>query len=118
MEWIATWFNEVTTFFQASWDFINSGIYTLCKDLLKVAVESYVYGLVKFKLFCLKLAYDVVVDLVQDSGAAAVIQTAWGGMTGDMQATLAFFNVPQGLSLIFAAFPTKFVMRFIPGASS
>jgi len=114
--WIATWFNAVTVFFQACWDFITNGIYTLLTDFLAVAVEAYVYSMVKFKLFCLKLAFDVVSEIATDTGAAALLQSAWGGLSGDVQSTLSFFSVPQGLTLILAAIPTKLVLRMLPGA--
>src|SRR5437868_4216009 len=116
LSWIASWFNDVSTFFTAMWDFVNSGIYQFFKDALVVIVKALVYSSIEFKIFCLGVAYDVVNELVQDTGAADLVKSAWGSLSADVQSTLAFFNVPQGLSLIFAAFPTKWAMKFIPGS--
>jgi len=118
ISWIATWFNAVTGFFQACWDFLTTGVYTLLKDFLAVAIEAYIYSFVKFKLFCLQLAFDVVNQIASDTGAAALLQSAWSSLSADVQSTLTFFSVPQGLTLILAAIPTKLVLRIVPGMGS
>jgi len=114
---VAAWFDTVNTFFQVAWNFMDNGIYTFVKDLLVILVKALVYSFLEFKILCLDVAYTVVQEILNDSGVAAMVKSAWGSIDADIQSNLAFFNVPQGLSLIFAAIPTRWAMKFIPGAS-
>lgn len=114
--WIAAWFDSVNTFFQALWNFMDSGIYQFVKDLLVVVTKSLIWSYFQFKIFALDVAYEVVQEILQDTGVTQMVKSAWSSIPGDMQAMLGFFNIPQGLTLIFSAIPTKWALKFVPGA--
>lgn len=115
LSWIADWFDSVTTFFQAAWTFLDSGIYDFFKDGLVVVTKALIYTYIETKIVLVKVAYDVIKDILTDTGVVAMVQSMWSGVPGDIQSMLAFFNIPQGLSLIFAAIPTRWAMKFVPG---
>lgn len=114
--WIATWFDSVNTFFQAVWNFMDSGIYDFVKDLMVVVTKALIYSYFQFKIYALDIAYEVVQEILQDTGVTQMVKSAWSSIPGEIQATLGFFNIPQGLTLIFAAIPTKWALKFVPGA--
>jgi hypothetical protein len=118
LSWIATWFDSVNTFFQAVWDFMDSGIYDFIKSMLVVVTKSLIYTYIEFKVYMVEIAYDVVKEILQDTGVSEMVKSAWASIPGDMQAMLGFFNIPQGLTLIFSAIPTKWALKFVPGATS
>ncbi|WP_268796408.1 DUF2523 family protein [Pseudomonas huanghezhanensis] len=68
------------------------------------------------QIMMIDVAYEVVQEVITDSGAAQLVSSAWASIPGDIQSTLSFFKIPQGLSLLFSAIPTRWAMRFIPGA--
>lgn len=114
--WIAAWFDSVNTFFQAVWNFMDSGIYDFIKSLLVVVTKALIWSYLQFKIFTLDVAYEVVQEILKDTGVTEVVKSAWSSIPGEMQAMLGFFNIPQGLTLIFSAIPTKWALKFVPGA--
>lgn len=116
MDAIIAWMGSVTHFFQAVWDFMDSGIYDFVKGLLVVVTKALIWSLIEFKVMMLDVAYTVVQEIINDTGVAALVKSAWGSIPGNVQATLSFFKIPQGLTLIFSAIPTRWAMKFIPGA--
>ena len=65
----------------------------------------------------LDVAYEVVQELLRESGVTELVKSAWASIPGNIQSMLAFFKIPQGLTLIFSAIPTRWAMKFIPGVS-
>lgn len=118
LSWIATWFDSVNTFFQAIWDFMDVGIYDFIKNLLVVVTKALIWSYIQFKIYMADIAYDVVKEIMQDTGVAEVVKSAWASIPGDIQATLSFFNIPQGFTLIFSAIPTRWALKFVPGANA
>lgn len=116
MDAIIAWMGNVTHFFQAQWDFMDSGIYEFIKSLLVVVTKAAIWTAIQVKIISIDIAYTVVQEVLQDSGVTALVKSSWASIPGDMQSTLAFFKIPQGLTLILSAIPTKWAMRFIPGA--
>lgn len=118
LSWLASWLDSTNTFFQAIWDFMNNGIYDFFKGCLVVLVKALIYSYIEFKVFMIDIAYTVVQEILQETGVVALVKSAWGSVPGDMQSMLSFFNIPQGLTLIFSAIPTRWAMKFVPGAGS
>jgi hypothetical protein len=115
---IADWFTNVNTFFQAAWTFMASGIYDFVKTILELLTKSAIYSFFEFKIFMLDIGYTVVQGIMQETGITALVTSAWSSVPAEMQQLLAFFNIPQGLTLIFSAIPTRWAMKFIPGIGS
>jgi hypothetical protein len=114
---IADWFTTVNTFFQAAWTFMASGLFDFAKSMLELLTKSLIYSFFEFKIFMLDIAYTVVQEIMQETGITALVTSAWSSIPADIQQLLAFFNIPQGLTLIFSAIPTRWAMKFIPGLS-
>ncbi|WP_282367855.1 DUF2523 family protein [Pseudomonas sp. PS02290] len=114
MDAIISWMGQVTHFFQAQWDFMDSGIYDFIKSLLVVLTKAAIWTAIQVKLVALDVAYEVVQEILTDSGAAALVKSAWASIPGNIQATLEFFKIPQGLTLILSAIPTRWAMKFVP----
>lgn len=118
LSFIAEWFSSTNSFFQDIWDFVNSGVYQFFKDAMVIFTKAAIYSYFQFKIFMVNIAYDVVQEIITDTGVVAVVQSAWSSIPGDMQSMLAFFKIPQGLTLVFTAIPTRWAMKFIPGIGS
>jgi len=117
MDFIISWMGSVTGFFQAAWDFMDSGIYTFTKELLVIVTKALIYSFLQFKILMLDVAYEVIQELLRESGVTELVKSAWASIPGNIQSMLAFFKIPQGLTLIFSAIPTRWAMKFIPGVS-
>jgi len=116
MDAVIAWLSSTTHFFQAQWDFMDSGIYEFVKSLLVVITKASIWTAIQFKIVMIDVAYEVVQEVITDSGAAQLVSSAWASIPADVQSTLAFFKIPQGLTLLFSAIPTRWAMRFVPGA--
>ncbi|HCA1452955.1 TPA: DUF2523 domain-containing protein [Klebsiella pneumoniae] len=118
LSFIADWFNSTNQFFQDIWNFMNSGIYEFFKGALVVVTKGLLYSYIKFKIMMLDVAYTVGQEIMQETGVTQQVNSAWSSLPANVRATLSFFNVPQGLTMIFSAIPTRIAMRFIPGSGS
>ncbi|WP_412779034.1 DUF2523 family protein [Pseudomonas coronafaciens] len=65
----------------------------------------------------LDISVTVVKEISEESGVTALVKSSWASIPGDIQSTLAFFKIPQGLTLIFSAIPARWAMKFVPGAN-
>ena len=115
LSFIATWFNSTNAFFQDIWTFADAGIYAFFKDALVIVVKALIYSYIEFKIAMIKIAYTVVQEIMQETGVIAMVSSAWSSIPLSIQSMLSFFNIPQGLTLIFSALPTRWAMKFIPG---
>ena len=114
MEWIAEFFNNIQEFAQDVWDWLYIGIYYFFKALLVTATKAMIYAYLEGLLICMDVAYTVVQELLEDTGVIAEVRNAYNAIPADVRGYLAFFNVPQGLTLIFTAIPTRLAMKFVP----
>ncbi|MEL7559315.1 DUF2523 family protein [Stutzerimonas chloritidismutans] len=111
---IADFFNNVQNFFGDIWEFMTTGIYAFFKEALVVITKAIIYSYFQSALFALEIAYTVVQEIVADVGVTQQVQSAYSMIPSDIRGTLSFFNVPQGLSLIFSAIPTRWALKFVP----
>lgn len=111
---IGEFFNNVQIFFADIWTFLTTGIYDFTKAALVVVTKAIIYSYLQSSLFMLEIAYTVVQEIVADVGVTQQVQSAYSMIPSDIRGTLSFFNVPQGLSLIFSAIPTRWALKFIP----
>lgn len=114
MEWIAEFFNNIQTFSQDVWDWLYIGIYDFFKALLVTATKAMIYAYLQGLLICMDVAYTVVQELLQETGVVAQVQNAYNLIPANVRGYLSFFNIPQGLTLIFTAIPTRLAMKFVP----
>lgn len=112
--WIGDFFNNIQLFFQDIWQFVYSGIYDFVKEAFVVVTKLMIYAYFQSLIFCIDIAHDVVQDLLAETGVTQHVQQAYSNIPADIRQMLAFFNIPQGLTLIFSAIPTRWAMKFIP----
>ncbi|RMT02623.1 hypothetical protein ALP53_200020 [Pseudomonas savastanoi pv. phaseolicola] len=117
LSWLVHWLDSANTFFQFIWDFMGTGIYQFFKDALVIITKALIYSYLQFKILMLDIAVTVVKEISEESGVTALVKSAWGSIPGDIQSTLAFFKIPQGLTLIFSAIPARWAMKFVPGVN-
>ncbi|KPZ27801.1 Bacteriophage protein [Pseudomonas coronafaciens pv. coronafaciens] len=115
--WLAHWLDSANTFFQYIWDFMATGIYQFFKDALVIVTKALIYSYLQFKILMLDISVTVVKEISEESGVTALVKSSWASIPGDIQSTLAFFKIPQGLTLIFSAIPARWAMKFVPGAN-
>lgn len=114
MEWIADFFNNVSTFFQDAWNWLYDGLYDFAKAFLVTATKAFVYGYLQAMLICLDIAYTAVQEILQETGILDKVQQTYNLIPVEVRNYLGFFNIPQGLGLIFSAIPTRWAMKFVP----
>lgn len=114
LSFISNFFVNVSHFFQAIWDFICSGIYDFTKEVMvyltKVSIHAYIQG----TLFLVDVAYEVVQDILADLNITSQVQNAYNSIPSEIRSTLSFFGVPEALTIIFSAVPTRWAMKFVP----
>ena len=101
LSWLASWLDSANTFSSI----LGTSWVVAYKDALVIVTKSLVYSDLQFEIFMLDIALIVVKEISEESGVVALVQSAWAGIPGDMQSMLAFFNIPQGLTLIFSEIP-------------
>lgn len=111
---ITEWFDQVSAFFQAGWDWLYFGIYDFIKETFVLLTKVMIYSAIQTAIFTAQVAFEAVQDISADLGVTQHAQAAYNSIPQNMRATLDFFGVPQALTIIFSAIPTKFAMRFVP----
>jgi len=114
LSFISDFFVNVSHFFQAAWDFIASGIYDFVKETMVFLTKVAMYSYIETSIFLVDVAYEVVQDILVDLNIASQVQAAYNSIPGQFQNTLAFFGVPEALTIIFSAVPTRMAMKFVP----
>jgi|LSQX01.1.fsa_nt_gb hypothetical protein len=101
-------------FIQWVWDWLAAGIYDFF-----VAAAAYV-SLVSFKIwlkfqfFLLDVGFKLYTDFLESLNISDYLQDKYNSLDSGVLSVLAFFRVPEGLTLIFNAIGTKIALRFIP----
>ncbi|MWK56689.1 DUF2523 domain-containing protein [Pseudomonas otitidis] len=114
MEWIAEFFNSVTTFFQDLWNWLYDGLYVFAKAFLVTATKAMIYAYLQTLLICIDIAYTAVQEILQETGVMDKVVQTYNLIPSVIRGYLGFFNVPQGLGLILSAIPTRWAMKFVP----
>lgn len=114
LTFIADFFTGINAFITDSWDFMQSGIYEFFKSFLVVVSKALIYSYIQTTIFFLDVAYTVVQEIMQDVGVTQQVQSMYGQIPADVRNTLGFFNVPQALTMIFSAVPTRWALKFVP----
>lgn len=111
---ISNFFDQITGFIDFIWEWFATGIYEIIKDLLVAATKIMIYSAIQMAIFSADIASEVVRDLSADLHVTQYAQNAYNNIPINMRNTLDFFGVPQALTIILTAIPTRMVMRFIP----
>ncbi|TBW03706.1 DUF2523 domain-containing protein [Azotobacter chroococcum] len=114
LSFISDFFVSVSQFFQSIWDFLWVGIYDFVKEVMAYATKAAIYTYIQISIFLVDVAYEVVQDILVDLNVAAQVESAYNSIPGQMRNTLAFFGVPEALTVIFSAVPTRMAMKFVP----
>lgn len=111
---IFPFFDQVIDFCNATFEFINSGIYTFFKEIFKYLTKVIVYGYLQSQLFLLQVSYEVAKELMQSFGVASFIESSYGKLSADVATTMAFFGIPQAINILLSGLSTRFAMKFVP----
>lgn len=114
LSFISDFFVSVSAFFQSIWDYVYIGIYDFTKEVMVFLTKVAIYSYIQATIMAYEVAYEVVQDLLVDLGISAKIESAYSAIPAQMRNTLAFFGVPEALTIIFSAIPTRIAMRFVP----
>lgn len=107
-------FNGINDFINYAWAWLYTGVYEFVKDCFVFLTKIIIYSMIQGAIFSAQIAAEVVSDISADLGVTQYAQSAYNNIPADMRATLDFFGVPQALTIILSAIPTRMVMRFIP----
>lgn len=111
---IGDFFNGVNAFAQDIWNYLYIGLYDLIKAVMVTLTKAMIYAYFQSLIMCIDIAHEAVDQLLQETGVMDQVTDAWNIIPADTRSTLSFFNVPQGLGLIFTAIPTRWAMKFVP----
>lgn len=111
---IFPFYDQVIDFFNAIFDFINSGIYTFFKEIFKYLTKVAIYSYLQGQLFLLQVSYEVAQELMQSFGVASFIEQSYNSLSADVARALAFFGIPQAINILLSGLSTRFAMKFVP----
>ncbi|MDD2770360.1 MAG: DUF2523 family protein [Methylococcus sp.] len=108
-------YDALLAWFNASWDWLNNGLYDFAQWAFAQYVEWYSIQLLKFKIAAVVFAWGAAKKILADLDLSAKLDLAFGLLPGPALNVLEALDIPQCLMLILTAVVTKFVLRFIPG---
>lgn len=111
---ITDFFAHIYEFIQYLWDWMTTGIYLFIKEVMVFLTKVLIYAYFKSMIFAAQIGYEVVQDIFDDLGVTQEVQSAYSLIPEDMRNTLAFFRIPEALTIVFSAVPTRWAMKFIP----
>lgn len=101
LDWIYQWFTvDIYEFFKSMIEAIMDYLGLLFIGLLEKIVD---------------FAWTFTDGLLSTLNFDSQMDSAWAALPAESASMLQFFNVPEFLAIIFSAFATKFVLRFLPG---
>jgi len=110
-------YDAVLTFFQGIWDWITTGIYDFGVWAFAKLVEYLVWKSLEFKLWALDFGWDAAKVMLADLDFSNRMQSAFDLLPASSVAILNALGVPQCITLVVTAALTRFLLRFIPGAT-
>jgi len=114
MEWIVSWLDQVTTFINFVWEWFTTGIYELGKEFLIVLTKAAIWAYFQCLLLGVEIAHSAVTSIIEDTGLMDAVRSAYSSLPPTVQASLAFFRIPESLGVIFTAFATRWALSFVP----
>jgi hypothetical protein len=111
---ITGWLSDVTNFFDYVWNYLHSGIYEFVTEIMVFLTKAAMYSYLQMSLWAMDIGLRVVKDIFVDLGLADKVSSAYSMIPEDIRSTLSFFGVPQAITIIAAAIPTRLAMKFIP----
>ncbi len=112
----ASFFNSVINFFNDIYNFLVNGIYDFMVWVFAGLVQTLTLFSIKFQIMAARFGWDTAVSIINNSHIAAYIETAWTSIPPQISSLLSLLQIPQFISIVFTAFVTKYVMRFMPFA--
>lgn len=107
-------FDPIFDFFNAIYEFITSGIYSLAVAAFKAFVEYWTLATIKGAIWSLSFAWDMAKTILQDLNLSQHINSAWSAMPAAAAQALSYFRIPEVINNIATGFVMRLVLRFIP----
>lgn len=114
LDFLVTWFDQVTEFVAWIWEFFTNGIYDFFKEALSALTKVLIYSYLQTQLFAIEIAHDAVMSLLDDVGVIDQVDSAFGSLPAEVRSGLSFFRIPESVGVIFSAFATRWAMAFVP----
>lgn len=102
-------------FFDAVYNWLNSGIYGFFTELSAYFIKQAVLGYLKFLYFIIPFAWGIAQSILNDLNISNYLNSAYSALGSDVLGYLSFFNIPEAINILISAQVTKFVLKFIPG---
>lgn len=102
---IVEWFRIFVNFINEVPNFLHSIVHYVLINLSTLYIET--------KIFLATVAMDVSRAILTKYGVYDLISLAFNKLPPDIRFTLFSFGVPEGLRLIFDAYASSLIMRFI-----
>ena len=94
--------------------FLALGLYTFGEELVYFAMKAMTLGAMQFFLFSIPIAFDVALEILSSLNLSAHMVTSWSAIPLEARQAMAFFRIPEVLSILITVALAKFVMRFVP----
>lgn len=117
MGFIASFFKSVLAFFSDVWEFISNGIYDFAVWSFASLIELATLAYINFQLFALPFAWDIAVRLINRSNIISLLSDAWLAIPVQFASILVLLKIPAFIGILFTAFVTRLVKKFIPFAN-
>ncbi|WP_417584874.1 DUF2523 family protein [Nitrincola sp.] len=102
-------------FFNAVYEWLNSGIYGFFTELSAYFIKQSVLGYFQFLYVMIPFAWGIAQSILNDLNLSSHLNSAFSSLGSDVLGYLTFFNIPEALNTVISAYVTKFVLKFIPG---
>jgi hypothetical protein len=95
-------------------EFFSEGIYQLIVDGFSYLIEILTLWSIQFTVWSSGFAWDIAKNIITDLGISDKLNQAWGIIPVDTVNILAFFGIPELISMLVTAIITSYVLKFIP----
>lgn len=106
-DWMLFPINEFLKFFKED-------IYGFAHEAFAHFVEMSTLGMIEFTIWSVQFSWGVAKVIIIDLGLSNYLDQAWSMMGSDTISILAFFGIPEVVSILLTALITSYVLKFIP----
>lgn len=94
--------------------FLTLGLYTFGEELIYFAASAMTYGALGLFITLIPLVFDIAMEILTSLDLSTHMMTTWNFIPLEVRQGLAFFRIPEVLSVLIVVGVAKFVFRFVP----
>lgn len=95
--------------------FLSLGIYAFGEELVYFITKALTYAALGFFITVLPISFDIATEILTSLDLSTHMMDAWLFIPIEVRQALAFFKIPEVLSILIVVGLSKFVLRFVPG---